>query len=176
MMPSVRVSRNWRVDCRTAVDVPLAATAVWGQMRDLRTFATLDPFHHAVEFEGGFPRPCVAIRIVHRFGPIQLVRVGRVLRWNDGRGYVFSDLSASSVTTGFPHVYEYAVTPLSRGAARLSVHVRGRWTATWIPRAMVWMWLSGVMLMVKSILQIELHSLYRRLKRRHGVAQFGDAR
>ncbi len=46
------VDDRWRVDATACLDVPLSASAVWGQMRDFQRFLTLDPLHRRVRVAG----------------------------------------------------------------------------------------------------------------------------
>ena len=45
---SIVVNARWRVDATAWLDVPLRASAVWGQMRDIQRFLTIDPLHRRV--------------------------------------------------------------------------------------------------------------------------------
>ena len=47
-MMRIVVDTRWRVDATAWLDVPLGASAVWGQMRDIQRFLTLDPLHKRV--------------------------------------------------------------------------------------------------------------------------------
>lgn len=130
---TITCDRAGRVSAAISLDLPLAAISVWGQMRDLPGFATLDPFHDRIELlsnaDGGpppRPAPGVAIRLHHRCGPIRPVRKGRILAWREGCEYSFSDLSQRGTSVGFPHIYTYRVERLGEGASRLSLTVRGR--------------------------------------------------
>jgi hypothetical protein len=143
-MPIV-IDRNWRVDATEPVEVPLRAEAVWGQMRNLREFLTIDPLHARVHFEPPdrfVPQVGTTIRIEHRFLGFGPDRVGRVLRWREGRGFAVSDLSRRGRHVGFPHVCEYSLEAIDDHRCRIVVSARGVWTARFLPRwlARLWLW------------------------------------
>ena len=100
---------------------------------------------------------------------------GRILTWHEGHSYSFSDLSLRGAQVGFPHVYEYRVISLGIDCSRLTVTVRGRWTATWIPLPARRSWLAFVMAQTRAILRVHLVRLcrYRRMnaKRAAGHAR-----
>ena len=138
----VRIHRSGRVDCRAEFELPLPASAAWGQLRDFRRSASQDYFHRQIHIEGDVPRHRAGLVLEHRFGPFRTRRIGRILRWRewdasgasgDGRceaaGYSFSDLSELGPRVGFPHVLSYYLHAASRGTCRLVITVRGRWTA-----------------------------------------------
>jgi hypothetical protein len=164
---TVRLADDWGVDCRAMALIPLGAGAVWGQMRDFCRFVTLDPFHERVDFGVDAPRSGASFRLVHAFWPIRLVRHGRVLRWSEGIGYAFSDLSARGVHLGFPHVYEYRVEPAGEGTSRLTICVRGRWTMRGCPRWLVRAWLYWVMSLARAAVRTELLAYAVCLARKH---------
>jgi hypothetical protein len=72
------------------------------------------------------------------------IRFGRLLRWDEGRGYAFSDLSARGPGRGFPHVFFVTVEPGEGARTWLRVRVRGRWTARWLPAVLRQWWLRYV--------------------------------
>jgi|SRR5262249_12095951 len=86
------------------------------------------------------------------------LRFGRILVWDEGAGYTFSDLSRHGGQTGFPHVFFVAIEPLTGTAeearnelgsaaaqplARLTIRVRGKWTCRIVPLWLgrLWAWL-----------------------------------
>jgi len=156
MAISVQLAANGRVDAVLEFEYPLNATAVWGQMRHMAEFATHDPFHASVAIAGGRPVAGAEIRIVHGLGPFCFARVGRILRWREGVGYAFSDLSRRGTKVGFPHVYSYEVKQFAPGACRFRLAVRGRWTASWLPRIVVRAWLAWVLSRASVLLQFAL--------------------
>ncbi len=137
------VDANRRVRVEGSVDVPLAADDVWRRMAHAEQFLCMDPLHREVRAVGGERiGPGSAIVIKHRLLGVGPDRVGRMLRWREGRGYVFSDLSARGLRTGFPHVCSYDVAPLGPKASRVTIGARGRWTTAWTPRWLIkaWLW------------------------------------
>ena len=82
----VIVSGSGRVECAARVELPMSARSAWGQLRDFRTYASHDHFHADVGIAGGVARRGARLRILHRFGPFEVVRRGRVLWWEEGRG------------------------------------------------------------------------------------------
>src|SRR5688572_22595961 len=111
----LRLRPPGRVDLVGTVDLPLSAAVVWDRMRDFVRFTTLDPFHDEVLTAGRACRAGTKIVIRHRFAWFRVDRVGRILRWNDGIGYSFSDLSKRGRRAGFPHVFTYQVDPQGDG-------------------------------------------------------------
>jgi hypothetical protein len=171
---TIQCDHNGRVLAAVSIDLPLPAISVWGQMRDLPGFATLDLFHDQIEIVAG-DEPCnhaaagIALRIHHRFGPCRLIRIGRILKWREGCGYSFSDLSARGRSIGFPHIYTYTIRPRSAGTSRLSLMVTGRWTAHWIPTALRKAWLWLVMAQTAAILRVHFYRFHRFRRRRAGM-------
>ena len=167
------IDKKWRVKAQSAIIVPLPAGAVWGQMRDWQRFITRDPLHRSVRVTGkgsasDTPRG-TRIVIEHRLLGIGPDRVGRILRWREGCGYVFSDLSGRGVRRGFPHVCSYEVEVLTEDTCRVTAWVRGKWTATWIPRwaARAWIWwvLRGTEVRLAS--ELAAYARWRRRQGRH---------
>ena len=143
-MKGVTVTGGGRVVCRAVVEVPLGAGAAWGQLRDFRRFAAQDFFHVAVRVERGGVRRGARLEIDHRFGPFFVTRVGRILQWAEGVGYSFSDLSRRGPRAGFPHVYRYRLRPGGPSRCVLEITIAGRWTARFLPRPLVRLWLRWV--------------------------------
>ncbi len=148
-MIRVEPHRRWRVNATKTIDLPLPASVVWGQMRDLRRFITMDPLHAKVrdEVPTGRAIPAVGTRLVieHRLAGLRVHRRSRLLRWREGRGYAVSDLSRRGNHVGFPHICEYEIMPVTERSSRLRLSARGRWTATWMPVWLVRLWLLWVM-------------------------------
>ncbi len=140
----IRAHRDGRVDCRAAVPLSVPARGAWGQLRDFRRYASHDYFHADVRVAGGVPRAGAALGLSHRFGFVRVERTGRILRWREGCGWAFSDLSRRGPRVGFPHVFTAHVE--SAGPARSVLHltVRGRWTAAWVPLWARRLWLAWV--------------------------------
>ena len=154
-MPRFRVnlSASGRVDCRAVIDVPLSAVAAWGQLRDFGRYARHDYFHAHFEVSGGVPRAGARLRIGHRFGPFAVGRVGRIVRWREGEGYAFSDLSTAGPRRGFPHVFSYRLEAVDECRCRLHLRVGGRWTAPvprWAARAWLWWVFSAIVVRVEN--------------------------
>ena len=175
----IRCDSTGHVSASISIDLPLPAITVWGQMRDLPDFATLDPFHHRIELTRsdrrtlgmtGAVSPGIELRLHHRFGPFRLVRCGRILTWHEGQGYSFSDLSQRGVRVGFPHIYQYRVVPTGPQTSRLTVEVRGRWTARWIPVPLRRAWLWFVMVRMRAILRLHGLRMHRARQRRRATA------
>ena len=162
-MTECRIDRNWRVRARGVIDVPLPASAVWGQMRDVQRFLTLDPLHVRVT-PAGERRPGRAgqeLVISHRLLGIGPDRRGRVLRWREGRGYAVSDLSRRGNRRGFPHICAYEVEPAGPGRCRLTIAARGVWTARWLPRWAGRLWIWWVLVATDARVRRELRAYAR---------------
>ena len=141
---NVRVGRRGAVDCRAAIDLPLSALSTWGQIRDFHRYARQDFFHAKIVVEGELPRQGARLTLSHRYLGLVVARVGRILIWREGIGYAFSDLSTRGPRAGFPHVLGYRIEPISESRCRLHIQVRGRWTATHVPRWAAHLWLVWV--------------------------------
>ena len=143
-MIRVRINARGAVDCHAALALPLPAARVWGQLRDFKTYARSDLFHANIDIDGGVARGGAALRITHRFFIFQVERVGRICGWKELAGYSFSDLSAADPRRGFPHIFSYKIEPVSDGLCKLHIRVRGKWTAKWLPRWIVRLWLYWI--------------------------------
>jgi hypothetical protein len=141
---AVTVTPAGRVRCRAVVELPVGASVAWGQLRDFRRFAAQDFFHAAVRVERGGVRRGARLEIDHRFGPYAVTRVGRILQWSEDVGYSFSDLSRRGPRAGFPHVYCYRLRPAGPSRCVLEITVVGRWTARFLPRWVIRVWLRWV--------------------------------
>lgn len=162
-MVTIELSPQYRVRATANVEVPLAASTVWGQMRDFAWFTTLDPFHARMRVMSPELRPGARLVIEHRFLGIGINRVGRVLRWVEGSEYCFSDLSTRGTRVGFPHVYRYQVQPRGDCASRISVTVTGRWSQRSLPRGLVRLWLRFVMAQLAARIRIAMSNHALRL-------------
>lgn len=152
----IDITPSWRVHARGSVEIPLPSSTVWGQMRDLAHFLCIDPLHARVLVERGCAGAALLgtnVRIEHRLLGIGPDRVGRVLRYVEGRGFAVSDLSTRGVHVGFPHVCQYELEEGGAGLARLHVSARGKWTATWMPRWMVRAWLWWILRSTESMIR-----------------------
>ena len=94
------------------------------------------------------PAPGVDLLLSHNAFGRRFLRFGRIVAWHDGNGYSFSDLSGRGPSSGFPHVFTVKLSPAGDGPeaaplARLTIHVRGRWTSrlapAWLGRNWVWL-------------------------------------
>lgn len=171
----VCITPEGRIHAEVSLDIDLPASAVWGQMRDIRRFLTLDPLHvHvrvAVPPGATDARPLGApIVLRHRLLGVGVDRVGRVLKWDEGRGYAISDLSRRGNNVGFPHICEYALRPVTVSSSRLTFSARGLWTATWVPGILIRCWLSWVLWATAR--RIELEMLRLALKRERAGLSF----
>jgi hypothetical protein len=157
------VDEHYRVNAACTLEVQLPAGAVWGQMRDVARFLSTDPLHARVLFPAGPPdlsKPRgTLVRLQHRFLGVGPDRVGRILAWSEGRGYAVSDLSRRGNRVGFPHVCTYRVDPIGIGRSRITLGARGRWTATWLPRPLVRLWICWVFLATRHHVGRELDVL-----------------
>jgi hypothetical protein len=141
----IRVTPDGAVCCEVAIPLPVPANSAWGQIRDFHRFASHDRFHTNLQVAGGVPRGGAALRMGHRFGPVCIQRVGRILWWREGVGFAFSDLSLRGPRHGFPHVFVLRVDPgESPEDCVVRVRVTGRWTADWMPLCVRRWWLAWV--------------------------------
>jgi hypothetical protein len=144
------------VDLRIDLDVPRPCGEVWGIVADLPTFLCVDPFHVHVGILGPRIEPGAALVLEHRAFGLTFLRFGRLLRWDEGRGYAFSDLSARGPGRGFPHAFFVTVEPGEGARTWLRVRVRGRWTARWVPLRLARWWLRYVCVEHARLLQAAL--------------------
>lgn len=100
---------------------------------------------------------------------IQILRVGRILKWTENVGYSFSDLSVRGVKKGFPHVYQYEIEPIDQMKCRIRVTVKGRWTAVRLPQWCIRLWLRFVMTITAMRIGAEMNRYARFLRRRYAV-------
>ena len=132
------------------LDLRLPVDALWRRVSDLTSFLTIDPFHQQVTRKGDQPTRGVDLVLHHNIFGIRLRRFGRILRWQEGRGYTFGDLSGRDCRRGFPHVFMIDVASLilplnsSGEQSQLTVTVCGKWTAAWLPLWIGRWWLWAV--------------------------------
>lgn len=149
-MTRVRLSSRWAVEADTCVRIEAGEASVWAVMRRFSQFIAADPYHTRVTDEAGarldeLPARGTALRIGHGIGFTWFDRVGTLVRVVPGRGFAFTDLSRRGRAVGFAHVYAYTLKPVEEHACELRLMVRGRWSARWLPRWAVKMWLWWVM-------------------------------
>jgi hypothetical protein len=157
----IEVSATGRVVCEAQLPLPLSARQAWGQLRDFHRYAAHDHFHAGFTIQGEVPRAGAGLTIEHRYGPFRLQRVGRIVRWREGDGYAFSDLSLRGTGRSFPHVMSLRVADKPGGCV-VTVRVTGRWTAP-TPRWMARLWLAWVVLSIaqrtrNGLLAFHLHA------------------
>ena len=126
------------------VDVSRPAAELWNRVSDLPTFLTIDPFHDKVHLMRTRPAAGVDVALWHNAFGHRFLRFGRILRWNEGHGYAFSDLSAANPRTGFPHVFFVTVESLTSNRSRARIEIRGKWTSRWIPVRVGCWWIRYV--------------------------------
>ena len=136
-----------KVRAHFALDVAQPQSEVWRIIADLPRFLCIDPYHTQVTPLCLDERPGVHLVLEHNAFGVRFRRFGRLLSWREGHGYSFSDLSALGPTRGFPHVFSVGLEPVGdaetgRSWTRLTVTVKGKWTARWIPRALALSWLK----------------------------------
>jgi len=157
------IDPQFRVNASATLDLNLPAAAVWGQMRDVARFLSRDPLHVRVEFPNGPPdmrRPRgAALILAHRLAAIGPDRVGRILTWREGIDYAVSDLSRRGNRVGFPHICTYRVDPIDAAHSRLTLGARGRWTATWVPRALIRLWIGWVLMATERRIRLKFDAL-----------------
>jgi hypothetical protein len=125
------------VDVLIALDVACSREDLWRTVGDLPRFLVLDPFHESITLMRGEPGVGVDLVLHHDSFGLRFSRFGRIIRWQPGYGYAFSDFSGRGPRTGFPHVFLVNLTPLVDDGGcqrtRLTIRVRGRWTSRSIP-------------------------------------------
>ena len=126
------------LDILISLDVARSPEDLWNLVRDLPRFLTIDPFHDAVTLMRDRPAVGVDLVLSHNAFGRRFLRFGRIIGWQEGSGYTFSDLSSRGPRTGFPHVFMVKLEPLvdadqDRRRTRLTIRVRGRWTSRLVP-------------------------------------------
>lgn len=160
----ISIDRQWRISAESYLELPLAAISVWGQMRDVARFLSMDPLHTNVQLVkpgGNHPARTGSLKgceivLPHRLLGIGPTRRGRILTWREGRGFAISDLSRRSPHVSFPHICTYEVVSTGPERCRLTIGARGKWTATWMPRWLVWAWLWWVLRATEGRVAMEM--------------------
>lgn len=143
--------RGRQIDVRIELTVRRSTEAMWQRISDLRRFLTIDPFHQEIVVMRRQAAAGVDLVLRHNAFGHQFSRYGRILRWHEGRGYAFSDLSGRDPSQGFPHVFFVELEPATgsleadEGAAtRVTIAIRGKWTARWVPVAWGRWWVTRI--------------------------------
>lgn len=172
-MIRVRLTSRWCVQADATVRLPASAQRVWQHMTRFQKFVGTDPYHTRITDADGrrldtLPPRGTRLLIGHGLGWTWFERVGTMLYVREGRGFAFSDLSSRGCNAGFPHVYAYTVEPCGEGVCVLRLRVRGRWSARWMPRGLVVLWLGWVVFQAQWLLRARLLlALRRNLQVRH---------
>jgi hypothetical protein len=166
----IRLGTRDRVDCSATIRLNLPAASVWGQLRDFRRYASQEYFHRDIRVAGGVVRQGARLRMLHAFAGISAERTGRILRWREGEGFTFSDLSLKGPHSGFPHVLSLRIESVDADVSVVHVCVRGRWTARWIPAFARRIWLFWVFAYVVARTRNELLG-YQAAKARRATEQ-----
>lgn len=147
-----------RVFLTTTLDVPCSVDRLWRMASDLPRFLTIDPFHARVTLMRPSPAVGVHLALAHRVLGLEIMRFGKLLRWREGQGYAFSDLSSRGPNVGFPHVFFVDVTPspTDPASSRLTIQVKGKWTARWLPAPLIQLWLRTVCHLHARLLRVAL--------------------
>lgn len=136
--------RGRLLDIEFAMEVARSQEDLWRLVGDLPRFLTIDPFHDRVTLMRDRPAVGVDLLLSHNAFGRRFLRFGRIVAWDEGSGYTFSDLSSRGSRVGFPHVFIVRLAPADDPRqTRLSVQVRGRWTSRLVPvwLGMLWVWL-----------------------------------
>ena len=167
-----------QVEVVISLTVDQSPEQLWKQISDLPRFLTIDPFHDQVTLMRDEPAKGVDLVLSHNAFGRRFLRFGRIIAWQEGVGYTFSDLSSRGPRAGFPHVFMVRIEPLANellaneppglprrpsplphkvglrdkpGGSQLTIRVRGRWTSRIIP---VWLgrqWIRLVCLRTRPI-------------------------
>ena len=149
-MTSIKLSTRWAVNAETSVVLDANTTEVWQVMELFSQFIAADPYHTNVTDAQGnclhaIPPRGTALRIGHGIGFTWFNRVGTLIRVVPQHSLAFTDLSPRGRAVGFPHVYRYQLTPINDRDCVLKLVVRGKWSARWLPRPLIKLWLWWVM-------------------------------
>ncbi|XAM01668.1 hypothetical protein OT109_09765 [Phycisphaeraceae bacterium D3-23] len=160
-MTRVCLTSRGCVKAEVAVKLAAPAEAVWREMSRFQQFIAADPYHTRITDTAGrrfdaLPPRGTRLRIGHGVGWTWFERVGTMLYVRDGKGFAFSDLSGRGRAVGFPHVYHYTLEPRDGRGCVLRLRVRGRWSARWLPRGLVMVWLYWVMFQAGWLMRARL--------------------
>lgn len=168
-MTFVRLSSRWGVHAETTARIDAPADETWTVMQRFNRFIAADPYHTRVTDTQGnrlnaLPPRGTRLRIGHGIGFTWFDRVGTLIRHKPGQCFAFTDLSPRGPNAGFPHVYKYTLTPISEQSCEIKLTVRGKWSARWLPRPIVYAWLWWVM--AQADWSLRTHTAYdiRRLQ------------
>ncbi len=127
---------------------PLSPAQLWRRISNLPEFLTIDPFHEQVTLTRDRPAAGVQLVLQHNAFGRRFQRFGRILRWREGEGYAFSDLSAQGKRVGFPHIFIVSIMPRGSDETNtlLVVEVKGRWNSRVIPVWLGRLWIRLVCL------------------------------
>ena len=142
-----RRSRGRAIDVLVTLEFPRPCQELWPIIADLPTFLVIDPFHDRVILQSLPAAKGVDLVLSHNAFGSRFLRFGRIIAWNEGSGYTFSDLSGRNKTTGFPHVFRVAIRPgeaAGDSASTLTIRVRGRWTSKVFPSLIGRLWVTWV--------------------------------
>ena len=137
----ISLQPNGQVRMQTDIRFPVSIEQAWQTVSQVESFACIDFFHRKVSHLDRAYKPLGRILIDHRFLGARIIRKGRVFGWREGYGYGFSDLSCRNKRRGFPHVYLFRLRREGKDRCSLRIEINGRWTARWIPRPLVVLWL-----------------------------------
>lgn len=140
--------RGRAIAIRIEIATPLSPAQLWRRISDLPQFLTIDPFHEQVTLTRDRPAAGVQLVLWHNAFGRRFHRFGRILRWREGEGYAFSDLSAHGKRVGFPHVFIVSIKLRGRGETQtqLVVEVKGRWNSRFTPVWIGRLWIRLVCL------------------------------
>lgn len=149
-MTTLKLSTRWAVHAQTSVALDASSAQVWQVMQRFSRFIAADPYHTRMTHAQGkrldvLPPRGTALRIGHGIGFTWFYRVGTLIRAVPQQSLAFTDLSQRGRAVGFPHVYQYQLKPINENTCQLKLVVRGRWSARWLPRPIVYAWLWWVM-------------------------------
>lgn len=169
-MTIVKLSKRWAAHAETSVALDASAAQVWQVMQRFSRFIAADPYHTRVTNTknnrlDALPPRGTALRIGHGIGFTWFNRVGTLIRVVPQHSLAFTDLSQRGRTAGFPHVYKYQLEPINENACQLKLVVRGRWSARWLPRLIVYAWLWWVMAQAHWSLRIHIPHEIDRLQK-----------
>ena len=138
----ISLQPNGQVRMRKDIRFPVSIEQAWQTVSKVESFACLDFFHREIRHLDRRDHPLGRVLIDHRFLGVRVTRKGRVFGWREGSGYGFTDLSCRDKRRGFPHVYIFRLRREGNDRCSLRIEIKGRWTAGWMPRSLVALWLQ----------------------------------
>jgi len=128
-----------KVEIGLSINVPLNRKKLWNIISNLEKFLVVDPLHKRVIIGND-----QEIILEHQVLWYRFLRIGKILYWDEGYGYAFSDISSRGSKKGFPHVFYINITSENEETSKLNIRVKGKWTEKLIPKVLKQLWVKNI--------------------------------